>query len=170
MDSLSLDLNNCNMGCVINNCKVNHLFYADDSVLLAPSPTALQELLNICSEYSKRFELSYNVKKTSCMVIKPKCLKNLKVPDFYLDDITLNFTECTKYLVFFINNECCDNFDIKRQLKAVYVRGNILIRKFGNCSDVVKSKLFKSYCSNFYEIILWFNFNNVLFDKLNVAY
>ena len=52
----------------------------------------------------------------------------------------------------------------------MYVRGNILIRKFGNCSDVVKSKLFKSYCSNFYGITLWFNFNNVLFDKLNVAY
>ena len=60
MDSLSVDLNNCNMGCVINNCKVNHLFYADDSVLLAPSPTALQEFLNICSEYSNRFELSYS--------------------------------------------------------------------------------------------------------------
>ena len=48
MDNLSDLLNKCNVGCYINSKCINHLFYADDSVLLAPSAHALQLLTNTC--------------------------------------------------------------------------------------------------------------------------
>ena len=41
MDDLSHLLSNSNVGCVIDSVVCNHLFYADDSVLVAPSPEAL---------------------------------------------------------------------------------------------------------------------------------
>ena len=52
---------------MINSYKINHLFYADDNVLLASSSKALQKLIDISVGYSYRFELTFNVKKTTVM-------------------------------------------------------------------------------------------------------
>ena len=46
--------------------------YADDMIILSPSATALQKLLDIldiCSVYSEKHDIVYNVKKSVCMVI-----------------------------------------------------------------------------------------------------
>ena len=48
---------------MINSCKLNHLFYSDDSVILGPSPRSLQDLIDLCSEYASKHELSFNIKK-----------------------------------------------------------------------------------------------------------
>ena len=47
MNDLSLRLRETGMGCFMSNLIINHLFYADDAVLLAPSPYVLQLLLNV---------------------------------------------------------------------------------------------------------------------------
>jgi len=39
-------------------CFVGVLAYADDLVLLAPSPNATRNLLKICDEFGERFSLS----------------------------------------------------------------------------------------------------------------
>jgi len=52
IDDLSKSLNDSGVGCTINSCVINHLFYADDAVLLAPSPDALKQLLKICENYA----------------------------------------------------------------------------------------------------------------------
>ena len=51
MNDVSVQLSQLFSGC--NAMNFNHLFYADDSVLLAPSPHALQELLDICVKYAE---------------------------------------------------------------------------------------------------------------------
>ena len=71
MDDLSDILKNHNIGCDMNGECMNHMFYADDSILLAPSPSVLQKLLNICHEFGSKHELSYNAKKTVCMALFP---------------------------------------------------------------------------------------------------
>ena len=49
LDSLSVKLSASGVGCTFNSKCFNHLVYADDTVLLAPSPKALQQsLINIC--------------------------------------------------------------------------------------------------------------------------
>ena len=48
MDDLSKMLNDSVIGCYVDNVCVNHVFYADDSCLMAPCAIALQQLLNIC--------------------------------------------------------------------------------------------------------------------------
>ena len=105
------------------------MFYADDSVLLAPSPMALQKLLDICYEYGCMYELQYNVKKTECMLIRPKWLKSLKSPTLLLGGRILQFTNVKKYLGCFISEDLYGDCDIKRQIRCVYARGNILIKK-----------------------------------------
>ena len=51
MDGLSDNLNACKTGCVVGSILVNHLMYADDLVIVSPSSTGLQSLLQICSNY-----------------------------------------------------------------------------------------------------------------------
>ena len=170
MDELSCKLNLCPKGCRFNDINANHLFYADDAVLMASSPSALQCLLDICSDYANSYELKFNAKKTKCMVIKPKCYRNLKVPDFVLSSCTLDFTDTIKYLGCIISNDMSDDCDIKRQIRSVYARGNMLISKFRSCSPEVKVKLFKAYCTSFYGFTTWSSYHLSLKKKLDVAY
>ena len=46
MDKLSCTLNDVKAGCIMNGVYMNHLMYADDLVLIAPSVHALQVLLD----------------------------------------------------------------------------------------------------------------------------
>ena len=78
IDELSVCLiKNALTGCVFNSVWVNLLFYADDAVLLAPSPQAMQTKLKI---FAAVHELTYNVKKMFGICVRPKWLKNIIVP------------------------------------------------------------------------------------------
>ena len=55
------------------------MFYAVDTVILAPRPRGMQTLLDICSEYAAKYELKYNPKKTKCMIIKPKWIRDIRL-------------------------------------------------------------------------------------------
>ena len=57
MDELYVKLNTLNIGCNVNCTSINHLFYADDSVLLALSPSGLQCLLHMCLEFANCKEI-----------------------------------------------------------------------------------------------------------------
>ena len=49
VDDLSAKLINLKIGCKINDVYVNHLMYADDTVLIAPSYAAMQKLIDCCN-------------------------------------------------------------------------------------------------------------------------
>ena len=57
------------IGCQIDNVCVNHVMYADDICLMAPSPAALQKLINICYDFSLQNNLTFNSSKSFCMVL-----------------------------------------------------------------------------------------------------
>ena len=76
IDDLSIALSNSKYGCTFGGCSVNNLSYADDMVILSPSATALQNLLDICSVYSEKYDIVYNVNKSVCKVINSAKYKN----------------------------------------------------------------------------------------------
>ena len=43
----------------IDNVCMNHLFYADDICLLAPSAAGIQQLINICEKYGIEHDIFY---------------------------------------------------------------------------------------------------------------
>ena len=55
---------------------INHLFYADDLCLMAPSPMGLQHLINICGNYGFENDILFNRSASVCMVVKPSDPKN----------------------------------------------------------------------------------------------
>ena len=52
VDDLRNRLNVSNVGCHLNHVYINHIQYADDSVVLSLLPKGLQKLLNICEEFA----------------------------------------------------------------------------------------------------------------------
>ena len=88
IDDLSVKLLQAKCGCTINGRNVNHLLYADDSVLLAPFPQALQKLLIICEQNATENELTYNVKNT-----KYVCFISKKLGEMYIPNVYMNFIQ-----------------------------------------------------------------------------
>ena len=62
------------VGSYIDNVCVNHVFYADDLCLMAPCAIALQELLNICHNYSIIVDLKFNAKSHPVLHLLLDCL------------------------------------------------------------------------------------------------
>ena len=170
MDELSLRLQKSNVGCNCNGLFINHLVYADDMVLIAPSAGALQSMLNICCDYSVTHSITYNEKKTVTMYIKSAKIKPHHIPCIMLNNKQLSYVDSYKYLGCIISNACSDNMDIKKHIRGLYARANMLSRRFFHCSPEVKMTLFRSYCTNFYCTQLWFNYSKETMRKLCVAY
>ena len=68
VDDLSDYLVKSQIRCQIHNVCVNHVMYADDIYLMAPSPAALQKLINICYDFSLQNNLTFNSSKSFCMM------------------------------------------------------------------------------------------------------
>ena len=54
-----------------------------------------------------------------------------------------------------IANDLSDDIDLQREVRNIFVRTNILVRRFSRCSPVVKAVLFKAYCISLYDAALW---------------
>lgn len=170
MDDLSTILNDCSVGCSYNNEIINHLMYADDLVLFAPSVAGLNKLLRVCENYSEQHDIRHNAKKSAVLVFRSNCLKNSALPSFCLNGVMVNEVTSTKYLGHFLSNELRDDRDIERQSRQLYVQANSLLRKFHMCSIEVKITLFRLYCSPMYCAHLWWNYSNVTIRKLHISY
>ena len=156
MDELSVMLNGHGSGCFIGDMKVNHLMYAhDDVVVLAPSARALQDLLDSCTEFGECNDVCYNAAKSVVMVCRSRLLKDVMIPDFFLNGAKLNEVSSVKYLGHVLCNDLSDDEDIVRATRQLYCRGNILLRSFHMCSTEVKLSLFRTYCYPVYCAQLW---------------
>ena len=147
MDGLSVILNNCDVGCTMNNVSVNHFMYADDTVLVSPSAKGLQRLLRLCEIYADKCDIIFNSKKTKYMCVKPRYMKNLSVPSVVLNGKNIELVSHYKYLGITICDNRQDDEAVASQIRGLYSRGNALIKHFRYCSDDVKTLLFKTYCS-----------------------
>lgn len=164
---------NTHVGCNIGGVFFNVLAYADDLVLLAPSFAALQLLLNVLCLHVDQIDMTCNVNKTVCMVFPPKNRNKLvcsEFPRFHIGLFNLEYVREFKYLGHVIISDMTDNDDIMREIRYLFIRSNILIRKFSKCSLTVKVRLFKSYCICFYDTALWRRYNAGTLNKFKSAY
>ena len=69
-DDLNHHLQATGVECYVEGAWVNSLNY--DMVLLAPTVSALQTLLEVCRAYAGPHDIVYNTTKTVCMLVRPK--------------------------------------------------------------------------------------------------
>lgn len=169
MDELSYKLQASQCGCCIGKQCLNHLFYADDCVLLAPTPASLQQLINICELYASTNEILFNAKKTEIIALN-RNVHQLNLPSIFLNGLKLDWKSSIKYLGVHIMDNMCDSMDMRRQMKYLYCTGNGIIRNFKHCSYPVKWELFRTLCTNMYSCHLWCNYQKAHFNQIRVAY
>ena len=58
------------VGCHWHCQFVGAFIYADDVTLLAPTSTALNAMLETCSNFASDFDLQFNSSKTKCMFFR----------------------------------------------------------------------------------------------------
>ena len=175
IDDLSSALNNLGIGCCVSDILINHLMYADDMVLIAPSTAALQILIKKCHKFGIEHDMIFNPKKSAVMIFKNKNDRDLNPPPFVLNNEAIPVVDDYCYLGHIIDKEMNDEKDIHRQRKKLYQQGNAIIRKFAICTIDVKLILFKAYCTSMYTAQLWCKYrstsnNRGAMSKLYVAY
>ena len=170
VDKISTELNKLSIGCKINDCVINHLFYADDICVFCPSSSGLQRLLDACFRHGSELDIIFSEDKCKVMIFKSAMFKHCSTPTFKLSNFVLKECVSFTYLGHVICNDCTDDLDIYRQCKSLYARGNSLTRAFPYSSVHVKSVLFKAYCTPMYSCQLWSSFLQSSKKKLEVAY
>lgn len=170
MDNLSDKLNESCIGCHFNGKLFNHLMYADDTCVFAPSVSGLQKLLDICSIYADDNTLIFNATKTKFVSYLPSKLSKLHIPSVYLSGSCVDRVSSIKYLGVMLSESLSDEEDMLRHRKYVYAKGNMIIKNFSECSTSVKDRLFASYCMNAYGCHLWTNHSKAKLKSLSVAF
>ncbi|XP_069355266.1 uncharacterized protein [Maniola hyperantus] len=164
-------LSSTRVGCHIDGACLNNISYADDMVLLSASVCGITKLLGICETYAHSHGLTYNVKKSECMVFQARG-KTLPptVPPIKLYETPLKRVEQFKYLGHVISSDLKDDADIERERRALSVRANMIVRRFARCSVAVKITLFRAYCTSFYTSSLWIDYTQKQYNALRVQY
>ena len=168
INELSESLSKLPIGCCCGNTVVNHIMYADDIVLFAPSAKGLQKTVNVCYAYGCDNDIIFNSSKSQVMFFDT--LKCGHMKDIMLGQNTLHVTKSYTYLGHIITDNLCDEADIKAKVGCLYGRSNMLLRKFYFCSERVKNRLFSSYCSNLYLCSLWANYRKSSISRFIVSY
>ena len=99
---------------------MNHVIYADDICLLAPSTIGLQQMLDVCLNFSICNDITFNPVKSVCIAFQPKKNK-LFCPNVILDNNVLKYIGRTKYLGFMFNSNGQDDEDMLRQMRNLYI-------------------------------------------------
>ena len=170
VDVLSQGLTSKPVGCSCNGKIINHLYYADDLVLIAPSSNGMQKLVTECESFANKYWLKFNEMKSVLLFFKPVGFKLNPFLRICLNGVPIpNETSC-RYLGHIITNNLSDNGDIRRQLRCFYGRSNMLLRTFVACSYDVKLLLFMWYGGSMYTSSIWCKYTKKQYYQMEVAY
>jgi len=86
-----------NVGCRLSYKIINHLLFADDAVVFAPSDKCLQQLLDVCSKFASSYNVIFNVTKSQCLIVKSRN-DIVSCPTFRICGASLSYTDSYKYI------------------------------------------------------------------------
>jgi hypothetical protein len=163
------------IGCFMGQYYVGVLAYADDIVLIAPTPTAMRTMLAICDSFAASYDIVFNALKTKCLVIRPSRLRNTAahtftpVSNFKINGKDIEFVNTYKHLGHIINNKFTDSDDISERRLSFIGQVNSVLCFFGKQNVLSKQQLFNSYCTSFFGCELW-DLTDDTIDELCIAW
>jgi len=173
IDGLLQRLYESGVGCYIGNVFVGALAYADDVVLLAPTHSAMRMMLRICEDFAKEFCVVFNPTKSMCMLVsksRPKrALVGIEGSYFTLDGTRLSFVDKCMHLGHVLTSDLDDKAEVLHKRNSVCAKVNSVLCHFYKCTPLIKLKLLRAYCSDFYGSTLW-NLSNPSIEEVSVAW
>ena len=118
--------------------------YADDIIILVPSLSGLQSMLDTCTAVCKEIRMEFNNSKCYCIVFS-KCLKS-SIDPMRLDMDIIYWAESVKYLGVHINGGKNLSFNIHSFRRSFYAAFNSIHSHAKALEEPVQLALFESYC------------------------
>ena len=132
------------VGCHVVNLFLACILYADDLCLIAPSRSAMQYLLNICSEYCAKFCLTFNAKKSRTLVFGN--VKDAHIAPLVLNSQEINIVSEWLYLGTTIVAGREFSFLHSRDLRSFYRSTNSVLSSLKKPNELVLMNLLYSMC------------------------
>ena len=131
------------IGCYVASVFVGCMLYADDILLMCPSVTGLQQMLDKCSELASSLSLSFNAIKSHCIVVGK--LYNCVVKPMYLFGNNVEWCNSIKYLGIHLLSGKQVKFDINPCKRFFYAGCNSIFANGGNVNELALLALQESY-------------------------
>ena len=151
MDKLLVLLRSSQKGCYMGPHFFGALSYADDLVLLSPSKKGLQDMLAICCDYAEDYRMTFNGSKSQLIVFRKKTTAQKECINIAGEWIEEQSSAVHLGHTIHSNVQKCDLENVK---KAFYRQFNIFVRRFGHIPSYLQSRLFITYCSSLYGLVL----------------
>jgi hypothetical protein len=158
IDELLTLLSQAGVGCYIGSQFVGVLAYADDVVIIAPTATAMRKLLDICDDYARQYNMSFNANKSKWLAVVPRRRRTLydQVDQclFFVGGKRIDFVNSFVHLGHIISAMQNDDDDVRSGVRTSSVVNNMTCT-FNKLDSFTRYRLFRSYCSSFYGCELW---------------
>ncbi len=165
MDELIKELQSAGIGCYVGHEYFGCFSYADDMKLLYPSIKGLQQMIEICERFGVKYSLTYNAKKSVCMVYYQFVDRSVQFNDsinIMLNESRLIWSNCVKHLGNYIKYDLSEYEEILYKNVDYIWRVNGLCIKYQDAVPEVKMHLLNTYCCHFYGSQAWsFNDKNI---------
>ena len=158
IDGLLQRLASSHVGCYIGLNFLGALAYADDIVLLAPTPSAIRMLLKVCDEYAQEYSIIFNGKKSKCMFfpgLGNAGLTGCSLPSLNVGGYDIEYVDSWTHLGHILSSDSCDKKDIEHRRIQTVKQINDVLCCFGKLDAIIKLKLLYSFCSSMYGSELW---------------
>ena len=144
VDDLIIALRQSGIGCHIVNQFIAAIMYADDLALLAPTRSALQNLLDICQAYGQKLCITYNPLKTTVMLFG----KPLDSVAPNLNGSPISFVSECKYLGVTVTKGSNGGFSCSatKFLSTFYCCANTILNVLNKPSEHVLMHLLYTNC------------------------
>ena len=130
--------------------------YADDSSLLSPTYTGLQEMLKNCERYANDHDIMFNAKKSQLLYYGSHtnnfpCTAALSLQNGQKIQFVKSCTHLVIQLCEYLYNILVDN-----AVNDLNCKLNNLLADFSHCNNSTLFVLFQSYCMNVYGCQIWY--------------
>ena len=146
IDDLIKILRASKIGCHILNWFIACVIFADDMSLLAPTRSALQQLLDICYDYCAKFCLNFNVKKSKVMVFGRSSSITDSLCNLTLGDSIIEYVRSYRYLGFNVLSGVKFKFSSTESLRGFFGAVNSIMTLMTKPKENVLMQLLYSNC------------------------
>ena len=145
-DDLMNKLRAKGIGCHIGKLFLASIFFADDICLLAPTRSALQDLITCCSLFCKTFVLDFNPKKSKVMVFSKSRVNYELLKPIMLNDAAVDYVDQIRYLGTTITSQPTFSYSSENDLRTFYKSVNSILNVINGPNEVIKMHLLYANC------------------------
>ena len=161
LDMLITELREQGLGCHVGGLFMGVVVYADDILLMAPTRSAMQAMLNKCEDYAVKNNIMFSTdpdptkSKTKCIFVTGTKRDLVKPDPLTLSGRELPWVVSANHLGHILHESGKMEYDtsIKR---ATFIDATVQVREmFKFASPVEVLAAFKVFCCSFYGCMLW---------------